>query len=81
MAALTITSGGAMAGAAKIYMPTVAGFSTPLVAGAGLVAVSMVMKGDGLAPALGAIGAGMLSAWASDAAALALIGAQNSNGQ
>ena len=81
MAALTITSGGAIAGASKIYMPTIAGFSTPLVAGSALVATSMFMKGDGLAPALGAIGAGMLSAWASDASAMALLGVQNSNGQ
>lgn len=83
MAALTIASGGAAAGASKVYMPTIAGFSTPLVAGAGLVAASMFMNDDAIAPALGAIGAGMLSAWASDASAMALIGAQApaSNGQ
>jgi len=80
MAALTIAGGGAAAGAAKVYMPTVAGFSTPLALGAGLVAASMFMGDDKVAPALGAIGAGMLSAWASDASAMALISA-NQNAQ
>ena len=84
MAVLTITGGGAAAGASKIYMPTIMGFSTPLVAGAGLVAASMLMKDDTYAPALGAIGAGMLSAWASDASAMALLpapAADSTNGQ
>ena len=84
MAALTIASGGAAAGASKVYMPTIMGFNTALVGGAGLIAASMFMKDDTLAPALGAIGAGMLSAWASDAAAVALINTQAppaSNGQ
>lgn len=85
-AAATIAGGGAIAGATKVYMPTIAGFSTPLVAGTTLVASSMLMKGNGLAPALGALGAGMLSAWSSDATAMALMNmresaAAPSNGQ
>ena len=81
MAALTIAGGGAAAGASKVYMPTIGGFSTALVGGAGLVAASMFMDDDAISPALGAIGAGMLAAWASDASALALIKQQNGNGQ
>jgi hypothetical protein len=65
-AVLTISGGGAAAGAARVYMPTVFGFSTPLVLGAGLTAASMVMGDDKIAPMLGAIGAGMLSASAAD---------------
>lgn len=76
MAVATICAGGAAAGAAKVYMPQIAGFNTALVAGAGLVAASMYMNDDTLAPALGAIGAGMLCSWSSDFSAMTIIDMQ-----
>ena len=73
MASLTIIGGGALAGAAKIQQPVIMGFSTPLVVGAGLTAASMFMKDDQIAPILGALGAGMLASWVSDATAIKMI--------
>ena len=66
-AAATITAGGAMAGAAEHYLPDgVFGFSAPLAVGTGLVATSMFLDDDMTAGILGAVGAGMLAAWASE---------------
>lgn len=73
MASLTIAGGGAIAGFAKVEQPTVMGFASPLVVGAGLTAASMLMKDDTIAPMLGALGAGMLASWASDFTALKVL--------
>ena len=73
MAALTIAGGGALAGASKVHMPAIAGFATPLVVGGGLTAASMFWDDDAISPILGALGAGMLASWSSDATAMALL--------
>lgn len=73
MAVATIAGGGAIAGAARIHFPQIAGFSTPLLVGGGLVAFSMFSKDDNMAAVTGALGAGMLASWSADASSIALL--------
>lgn len=62
--AVCVTAGGAAAGAANVYLPSVAGFQTPLVLGAGLVVAAVVIKDPKIAGPAACIGSGMLAAWA-----------------
>jgi hypothetical protein len=67
-ASLAIISGGSMAGATDAYMPEIAGISTPILVGAGLVAAGLFLteKNENISGILGCIGSGMLAASASD---------------
>jgi len=73
-AAACVTAGGAAAGAVSVYMPQVVGLSTPLVAGAGLVVASAIIKDPKIAGPAACLGSGMLAAWAAGQTANMLSG-------
>ena len=67
-ATLAIVAGGSLHGAAGTYMPDIAGISTPLILGSGLVGLGLFLSksNQDLSGILGCIGSGMLAAAASD---------------
>ncbi len=82
MAAACTASGGAVAGAVSLQMPTIMGVSTPLVIGGALVAFG-IYSDESYSNSLACIGSGMLAAGASDYMknALTYEGAWNPIGQ
>ena len=64
-----ITAGGAAQGALSVYFPQIAGINSGYIIGGAFVAVSMFVKNETAAGALGCIGSGMLSSTVSDTVA------------
>lgn len=71
-----IAGGGALQGAASVYFPDIMGIPTGYLVGGALVAVSMFIKNETAAGALGCVGSGMLASTVSDTVSNMLSGQQ-----